>query len=62
LGTVTGDELTPLLYAQGSGLYRKAGLDVQMVLAPSGAQVAAGGVYDARVPYEQLVVTSCGRS
>jgi len=88
LGTVTGDELTPLLYAQSTGLFRRAGLDVQMVLAPSGAQVvsallagtydigkssvqslinayirglpivlvAAGGVYDARVPYEQLVV------
>jgi ABC-type nitrate/sulfonate/bicarbonate transport system substrate-binding protein len=36
---VLSDELTPVLYAQKSGMYTKAGLDVQIVPAASGAAV-----------------------
>jgi NitT/TauT family transport system substrate-binding protein len=36
---VLSDELTPVLYAQKSGMYAKAGLDVQIVPAASGAAV-----------------------
>ncbi len=38
---VLSDELTPVLYAQKSGLYAKAGLDVQIVPAASGAAVTS---------------------
>jgi NitT/TauT family transport system substrate-binding protein len=39
-GTLS-DELTPVLFAQKSGLYNKAGLDVQIVPAVSGAAVTS---------------------
>jgi NitT/TauT family transport system substrate-binding protein len=38
---VLSDEMTPVLYAQKSGLYAKAGLDVQVISAPSGAAVSS---------------------
>lgn len=41
LSGVLSDELTPVLYAQKSGMYEKAGLDVQIVPAASGAAVTA---------------------
>jgi NitT/TauT family transport system substrate-binding protein len=46
---VLSDELTPVLYAQKSGLYAKAGLDVQVIPAASGAAVSSAvlaGSYD----------------
>lgn len=46
---VPNDDLGPLLYAQQSGLFRKAGLDVQLQRSTSGAVIAAavaGGSVD----------------
>lgn len=40
-GTLS-DELTPVVYAQKAGLYARAGLDVQIVPAASGAAVSNG--------------------
>ena len=48
--TTPNDDVTPLLYAVKTGLFEKAGLDVQILRGPtSGAAVAAavlGGTYD----------------
>jgi NitT/TauT family transport system substrate-binding protein len=49
ISAVPNDELSPLLYAQHAGLFRKAGLDVQVQTATSGAAIAAaivGGSFD----------------
>ena len=49
VGTVPNDEASPLLYAQHAGLFRKAGLDVQVQAATSGAAIASaiiGGSFD----------------
>jgi NitT/TauT family transport system substrate-binding protein len=46
---VPNDDVTPLLYAQQSGLFRRAGLDVTATAATSGAAIAAavaGAAYD----------------
>ena len=46
---VPNDDVTPFLYAQQSGLFRRAGLDVSIVQATSGAAIAAAvvsGSYD----------------
>lgn len=46
---VPNDDLAPLLYAEQSGLFRKAGLDVQLQRSTSGAVIAAavaGGSVD----------------
>jgi NitT/TauT family transport system substrate-binding protein len=46
---VPNDDVTPVLYAQQSGLFRRAGLDVTMTPATSGAAIAAAvvsGSYD----------------
>ncbi len=46
---VPNDDVTPLLYAQQSGLFRRAGLDVTATPATSGAAIAAAvvsGSYD----------------
>src|ERR1700677_555938 len=46
---VLSDEMTPVLYAEKSGLYAKAGLDVQIVPAGSGAAVSSAvlsGTYE----------------
>jgi NitT/TauT family transport system substrate-binding protein len=39
VSSVLSDELTPVLYAQRSGMYAKAGLDLQIVPGSSGAAV-----------------------
>ena len=49
VSSVPNDELSPLLYALHVGLFRKAGLDVQLQAATSGAAIAAaiiGGAFD----------------
>jgi len=46
---VPNDDLAPILYAEQSGLFRKAGLDVQLEHSSSGSAVAAavaGGSFD----------------
>lgn len=46
---VPNDDLSPLLYAQQSGLFRRVGLDIQLQPATSGAAIAAalaGGSFD----------------
>ena len=46
---VPNDDVSPFLYAQQSGLFRRAGLDVSIVQATSGAAIAAAvvsGSYD----------------
>ncbi len=84
------DDLTPILYAVKVGMFRKAGVDVQLTVLSSGAAVAAavaggaidigkgslvsvmtahlhgipialvaaGGMYDEKTPYAQMVVAS----
>ncbi|MGA2393450.1 MAG: ABC transporter substrate-binding protein [Candidatus Lustribacter sp.] len=47
--TIATDDATPILYAQRSGMFAKAGLDVQLDRAGSGAAIAAAvlaGSYD----------------
>ena len=47
--TIATDDATPILYAQRSGMFAKAGLDVQIDRAGSGAAIAAAvlaGSYD----------------
>src|ERR1700678_920343 len=39
--TIATDDATPILYAQHAGLFAKAGLDVQIDKAGSGAAIAA---------------------
>lgn len=49
IAVVPNDDVTPLLYAQQSGLFRRAGLDVIVNRATSGAAIAAAvvsGTYD----------------
>jgi NitT/TauT family transport system substrate-binding protein len=49
VAVVPSDDVTPLLYAQQSGLFRRAGLDVIINRATSGAAIAAAvvsGTYD----------------
>jgi len=46
---VPNDDLGPMLYAEQSGMFRKAGLDVQLQRSTSGAAIAAavaGGSFD----------------
>jgi NitT/TauT family transport system substrate-binding protein len=47
--TIATDDATPILYAQKSGMFARAGLDVQLDRAGSGAAIAAAvlsGAYD----------------
>jgi NitT/TauT family transport system substrate-binding protein len=49
VAAVPNDDVTPFLYAQQSGLFRRAGLDVSIVQATAGAAIAAAvvsGSYD----------------
>jgi NitT/TauT family transport system substrate-binding protein len=49
LGAIPNDDVTSVFYAIHAGLFRKAGLDVQLTPASSGPAVAAavaGGAYD----------------
>ena len=49
IASASDDDVTPILYAQQAGLFRKAGLDVVLQRANSGAQIAAavaGGAVD----------------
>ncbi len=88
VGLVPSDDITPVLYAVRSGMFKKVGLDVQLMPASSGTAVAAavasqsyeigksslvslmnahlrglpiyllaaGGVYDSKAPYAELVI------
>jgi NitT/TauT family transport system substrate-binding protein len=42
LGGVASDDMTPIVYGQKSGIFARAGLDVQLSRMPNGASVAAG--------------------
>lgn len=49
LGTTMSDDLTPVLYAVRTGMFKKAGIDVQMTVLANGSAVAAaiaGGALD----------------
>src|SRR5579875_1677457 len=49
VGLVPSDDITPVLYAARTGMFRKAGFDVQLIPATSGtavAQAVVGGSYD----------------
>ena len=47
LGTAAGDDATPIVYAQKSGIFAKYGLDVQINKAPGPAAAGLiGGTYD----------------
>ena len=49
VAAVPNDDVSPFLYAQQSGLFRRAGLDVSIVQATAGAAIAAAvvsGSYD----------------
>ena len=49
LGATPSDDMTPVVYAQKAGIFRKHGLDVQINRLTSGAAVAAGvlsGAFD----------------
>jgi NitT/TauT family transport system substrate-binding protein len=90
IASTMADDLTPILFAIKDGRFKKAGLDVDLTVLPSGAAVAAavaggaidigksslvslmnahvhgvpialvaaGGMYDAKAPYAELVVAS----
>ena len=50
LASAPADDLTPVYYALQTGMYRKAGLDVQVVPAQSGTAATTAvlsGAYDA---------------
>src|SRR5215469_16938963 len=49
VGLVPSDDITPVLYAVRSGMFKKVGLDVQLFPASSGtavAQAVIGGSYE----------------
>ena len=49
LGSVANDMITPVLYGQAAGIFRDAGLDIDLQVINSGAAVAAavaGGAID----------------
>src|SRR6185312_3111564 len=49
VGLVPSDDITPVLYAVRSGMFKKAGLDVQLFPSSSGtavAQAVVGGSYE----------------
>src|SRR5579864_4130791 len=49
LGATTSDDMTPIVYAQKSGIFAKHGLDVELNPMTSGAASAAGllaGTFD----------------
>ena len=49
IGSAVGDDVTPVLYGQQAGLFRRAGLDVQLQVLSSGSAGAAavvGGALD----------------
>ena len=57
---VPNDDVTPILYAQQSGLFRRAGLDVQLQASSSGAAIAAavaGGSYDVGLASMMALIT-----
>lgn len=90
LSSTMADDLTPILYAIKVGLFKKAGVDVQLSILSSGAAVAAavagnaidigksslvsvmnahvhgvpialvaaGGMYNEKAPYAQMVIAS----
>lgn len=57
---VPNDDVTPLLYADQSGLFRKAGIQVEITRNTSGAAIAAavaGGTYDIGLASMMALVT-----
>jgi len=57
---VPNDDVTPLLYAQQSGLLRKAGIEVQLTRNTSGAAIAAavaGGSFDIGLASMMALIT-----
>lgn len=64
-GTVVpNDDLAPILYAQSSGMFRKAGLDVELQRSTSGAVIAAavaGGSFDFGVASLTALITGHAR-
>lgn len=62
---VPNDDVTPLLYAQQSGLFAKAGLDVSFQANTSGAAIAAavaGGAYDIALASMMALISGHARS
>jgi len=61
---VPNDDVSPLLYGQQSGLFRRAGLDIQITPSNSGAVIAAsvaGGSYDIGLASMMALVTGHAR-
>ena len=61
---VPNDDVSPLLYGRESGLFRKAGLDIQITPSNSGAVIAAsvaGGSYDIGLASMMALVTGHAR-
>lgn len=57
---VPNDDVTPLLYAMQSGMFRKAGLEIELTRSTSGAAIAAavaGGSYDIALASMMALVT-----
>lgn len=62
---VPNDDVTPLLYAQQSGLFAKAGLDVSFQANSSGAAIAAavaGGAYDIALASMMALISGHARN
>lgn len=62
---VPNDDVTPLLYAQQSGLFAKAGLEVTFQANSSGAAIAAavaGGAYDIGLASMMALITGHARN
>jgi NitT/TauT family transport system substrate-binding protein len=61
---VPNDDVTPLLYGQAGGLFRKAGIDIQVSQSTSGAVIAAavaGGSYDVGLSSMMALITGHAR-
>jgi NitT/TauT family transport system substrate-binding protein len=61
---VPNDDVTPLLYAVQSGMFRKAGIEIELTRSTSGAAIAAavaGGSYDIALASMMALVTGHAR-
>jgi NitT/TauT family transport system substrate-binding protein len=61
---VPNDDVSPLLYAREAGLFRRAGLEIQVTPSTSGAAIAAavaGGAYDIGLASMMALVTGHAR-
>ena len=62
---VPNDDVSPILYAQASGLFAKAGLDVTLQANTSGAAIAAavaGGAYDVGLASMMALISGHARN